>query len=467
LIAKIKNKTGFTLLILGLLNELFALSLEEALRFSQKESRLSKKLQAEVTRSEEQVNEIAAVVWPTVRAYANAGVGQQPSAMVSSGGGLATAPDLLGETEAVKGVYSMLDGFSEAFKPRVMEVYSYGLQAEYPLITFGKISTAIEVAEFENKAVQSAYKRGMQQVQMGVVSAWAQLLEAQKAIENLEASEKRMFELNSYLSRNFAMGIGYKSDVLRGQAAVSSLAAQKIYLQKNAARLLLNFNQSSGLKANSQIKLDTILGDLEWLKTEQISEEQAFANRGDLRALDMQKRIWLGGEKIDKADYLPTIGLNVKAGVTAYEEISGLGKWDNREWQVGVGLTWTLFDGYGSSSRAAQKKMEARKLELDRGELQEQIAFDINRAFMDVKATLEAEKASKVALEALTESVSLMHQDFKAGKGSLFELLGAEENLRKGEEAWLKAWLQTVLGKANIRYLAGKDLVDDVKVGEI
>lgn len=455
-----------TLLILGVVNGVFAFSLEEALRLSQNESRLSKKLEAEVIRSEEQVNEISAVVWPTLKAYASAGVGQQPSAMTSSGGS-ATQPDLSSETDAVKGLYGVLGGFSEAFEPRVMEVYSYGLQAEYPLITFGKISTAIEVAEFQNKAVKGAYKRGMQQVQMGVVSAWAQLLEAQKAVENLEASEKRMVELNTYLTRNFEMGVGYKSDVLRSQAAISSLVAQKIYLQKNASRLLLAFNQASGLKAENQIKLDTTLGDLEWLKTEAISVDQALANRGDLRAIDMQKRIWLGGEKIDKADYLPTIGLSAKAGVTAYEEVSGLGKWDNREWQVGVGLTWTLFDGFGASSKAAQKKMEARKLELDRAELQEQIAFDVNRALMDVEATAEAEKASKVALEALEESVSLMHQDFKAGKGSLFELLGAEEDLRKGEEAWLKAWLQTILGKANVWYLAGKDLVDSQRIGEV
>lgn len=462
-----KKRLGLTLLVLGVVNGVFAFSLEEALKRSQKESRLSQKLEAEVIRSEEQVNEISSVVWPTLKAYANAGIGQQPSAMTSSGGGSAVAPDLSGETDAVKGLYGILGGFSEAFEPRVMEVYSYGLQAEYPLITFGKISTAIEVAEFQEKAVKGAYKRGMQQVQMGVVSAWAQLLESQKAIENLEASEKRLKELNSYLTRNFEMGVGYKSDVLRSQAAMNSLHAQKIYLQKNTARLQLAFNQASGLKAENETKLDTTLGDLEWLKTERISEEQALANRGDLRALDMQKRIWLGGEKIDNAEYLPTIGLSAKAGVTAYEELSGLGKWDNREWQLGIGLTWNLFDGFASSSKAAQKKMEARKLELDRAELQEKIAFDVNRAFMDVQATQEAEKASKIALEALKESVNLMHQDFKAGKGSLFELLGAEEDLRKGEEAWLKAWLQTILGKANIWYLAGKDLVSVERLGEV
>jgi outer membrane protein TolC len=461
-----KKVFGGALLLVGLFNSVSALSLEEALRLSQKDSRAAKKLEAEVIRSEEQVNEIASIVWPTLKAYASAGVGQQPSAMGSSESSGA-APDLDSETEAVKGLYGMLGGFSEAFKPQVHEVYSYGLQAEYPLITFGKISTAIEVAEFQAKAVKGIYKRGLQEVQMGVVSSWAQLLEAQKASANLESSQKRLIELNQFLERNLKMGMGFKSDVLRSKAAVSSLKAQKIYLKKNEARLLLAFNQVSGLPVENEVKLDTTLGNLEWLKASEVSKQQALTNRGDLRALDMQKRIWLGGEKIDKAEYLPTIGLSAKAGVTAYDEVSGLGEWDNREWQLGIGLTWNLFDGFASSSRAAQKKMEARKLDLDRMQLEEQISFDISRAFKDVEATLEAEKASKEALEALSESVELMHQDFKAGKGSLFELLSAEEALRTGEEAWLKAWLQTILGKANIWYLAGKDLVSVSDLREV
>src|SRR5512133_3097845 len=113
-----------------------------------------------------------------------------------------------------------------------------------------------------------------------------------------------------------------------------------------------------------------------------------------------------GGVKIFKAMYYPSIAAKAEVG-TGGKEFENLFDSDYRTWQVGVGLQWTMFDGFANSAKARQYQSDSRKLSITRNMLLKVLAIEIDAALTSCVTADSAVVASESALAAMKEVYQL------------------------------------------------------------
>ncbi len=416
-----------------------ALSLGTALRESMAQG-ASAKIEAEKkVRAREFENEKRGMLWPTVAAYATAGRGAQPVDMSSYGG----------------------NGFDNVAGNQ----YAYGLQASGPIYTFGKVSTAIDMAEQQNVAVSSQVRRSLQEIQGKVLEAYASALLAEQKVQVLRRSRDRAKESFVLAERDFNAGKGMKSDLLLSKADIKSLEAEIIAAENTALLARQDLNRQLGRPADDRAELDTNLA-LEGLDGNAVSEEeaikQALESRNDLKALQLSARIYEGTAKVFQANYYPTIAYNAKVGLTGSEP-EHMVEWVHRTWNVGVGLNWTLFDGWASQganrAAAAQYKSDARVYQYQAGELSRAVAMGVTSARNNVASADSALSAALEGRAAASEAVAFLQANYPGAALRLSDVQQGEQALRNAEFGVLAARISRTKALAELRLAMGQDLV--------
>jgi len=175
--------------------------------------------------------------------------------------------------------------------------------------------------------------------------------------------------------------------------------------------------------------------------------------------LDLIKKSTEGGAKIYRSMYLPTIGGTGSLGYSKLESGS-LFKMDwSTNWTVGVGVQWTLFDGFAYKAKAAQFSSDARKLEIAKGELSKFIEIEVRTAIAECDAADSNLSASKEMHAAAKEGYELTNSNFRQGSGQFADLQLADEQLLQAELGLINARYRQLRSRAALQVAMGNDIV--------
>ncbi len=182
-------------------------------------------------------------------------------------------------------------------------------------------------------------------------------------------------------------------------------------------------------------------------------------NRPDLQALRLQSQFVEGTARMYEILYRPSLGVQGKLGILAYEP-DQLGSWQNREWQVGIGLHWPLFDGFANNARARKARSDARTLAMTANQATDLARIEIENALGERTASDSALTAARQGLAAAEEARALVDADFKAGAGQLIDLMATEQSLREAQLNLLNAEYLRIRSIAALQTAMGRNLIE-------
>ena len=179
----------------------------------------------------------------------------------------------------------------------------------------------------------------------------------------------------------------------------------------------------------------------------------ALEDNSTLRSLDIQRSIATNQLKIEQGSYLPQVALI--ASQRLWDE--GLNDQLFPRTFVGVGVSWTLFDGLGREKRVARSRATLRTTNATRTEVESQLSIAIERLYQNIQTAI-SEFAALTTTEQLAEDlVRTRRKAFAEGVATSTEVVDAEVVLseaRLGKAATLYA-IDTSL--ATLLMLCGQD----------
>lgn len=454
------------------------LTLEAAIRESLSKSEEILMLKEKEKRFDALRGQAWAGAYPRISAYANAGRGASPFDLSSLGfkaapryqsddSGYVVRPTDAGGN-APAGLHVPIDNSPQQSGPTVINMaqnrFTYGLQAEQSIFSFGRLGQAIRTANIQDQADRSSRRRSTQTLQLQVLDTYYGAVTSQARLGTLESAVKRQRETVAFLESNFRMGAGQRSIVLLAVTALKSLEPDRIRAERDAAAARMSLNRVLGRPLEAPIELDTAtrlpMDPIATLPDSQ-SLQTLISERSDIKSMELQRKSLEGQARYLRMQYLPSLGAQGKVGVLAYKLNQLKEIEDNREWSVGIGLNWTLFDGFGLSSQAKQVSSDARSLGIQTQQTRKMVQIEIESAFREYQAADTALLAAEQAVSAAQEAQALLSQDFRAGKGQLTDLLSAEESLRNAEFGVLGARYQHIRSAAAMRLALGKGLINE------
>ncbi|GAB4370755.1 MAG: TolC family protein [Deltaproteobacteria bacterium] len=282
------------------------------------------------------------------------------------------------------------------------------------------------IAAREEQAKALDLSRRKEEVVFQVLSAY---LDLQTAKEYLDVAERGLSDAREHHRIAEAMerrGVGLASDRLRAKVFLARAEAERVTAENRVVLARTALGLAMGEPGGVQVDA---VEPVPPLPEKGVLADRIAAlskTRSDLRAVSLRVENADRRVTFEKSGYLPDVGVRGSYRVDAED---GPFSADNRTWNVGVGLTWNLFDGFrreAAVARAAAERSGAR--ERFRGSA-DRAAFEVTRAFLAVGESERRLEIARAAAEAAEEGVRLVKARYENQLARMIDLLDAQTAL--------------------------------------
>ncbi|MBE9130079.1 MULTISPECIES: TolC family protein [unclassified Coleofasciculus] len=313
------------------------------------------------------------------------------------------------------------------------------LEVNYAAYTAGRRSATIRAAEEQVRFQQLDVERISEDLRLNVSNVYYNLQEADAQVEISQAAvTDAARSLQDAVLREQA-GLGTRFEVLQAQVELANNNQQltnSISQQRIVRRQLvqvLSLDQQVAVSAADPIQL---AGN--WDLSLEESIIIAFKNRAELEQQLIQRTISQQQQRIALAAIRPQLSL-----FGSYNILADFGNDDGPEdgFTLGARLQWNFFDGGAARARAAQEEVNEAIAETQFANQRNQIRFQVEQAFFELKSSQENIQTATLALEQARESLRLARLRVEAGIGTQTDVINQQTALTRARINLLTAIL--------------------------
>jgi len=310
------------------------------------------------------------------------------------------------------------------------------LSADWLLWDFGGRRASLNQTKATLAALQASYDARSQQVALSAVQAYFQRLATGAALDAATASVSAAEETAKAARQRVIVGAGTREDELQAETALAQARLTQIQRQGELASADGQLAVVAGYPASQPVRLADKLPAPDASATPPALDallEQALRLRPD--RLAQQRSIAAAESDLDRiaAQALPRISVSASGG----ESRDSNGRSDSG--QVALNATLPLFTGFQQhyQQRAAQSQIEQQKLELQR--IEQQVSLDVWQAWQSLGTARARVGATDSLLASAQESSRAALARYRAGLGSLLNVLNAQSSLADARQQQARA----------------------------
>jgi len=279
---------------------------------------------------------------------------------------------------------------------------------------------------------------------------------------NLAALDRAEVNLRS-AQGFFQVGTQPKSFVTRAEVDVANARVNVIRAQNavNLARVALNAAMGIAVNAPTEVKDLLSYSQFPINRDELIAE--ALRNRPEYRQVKALADSADATVRQTFRDFFPNLfgsGTYGVAGITGFpaaDSRSTNGFIDSgNQWNVGLTLSWSIFDGGGKIARYKESKanLEAAKARVRDTELQ--VWQNVEQSYLNLGEAEERIGAAQKAVESAEENYQLARGRFDAGVANIIELTDAQLALTQAQSDQAQALSDYRIGIARLERALGR-----------
>ena len=301
---------------------------------------------------------------------------------------------------------------------------------------FGRTWAAKDVAKYTADAIKEVLEAQKLDISQLVKTQYFTLLLSKRLVQvNVAALERAEVNLRS-AQGFFQVGTQPKSFVTRAEVDVANARVNVIRAQNavNLARVALN--TAMGIAINSATEVKDLLSYVQFPTDRAQLVSEALRNRPEYRQVKAQVDAAEAAVRQTFRDFFPnlfasgTYGIAGVSGGPAFQQrvTNGFVDYGN-QWNVGLTLTWNIFDGGNRIARYKEAKaaVEASQARVRDTELQ--VWQNVEQSYLNLGESAERIGAAEKAVESAGENYQLARGRFDAGVANIIELTDAQQAL--------------------------------------
>jgi outer membrane protein len=321
------------------------------------------------------------------------------------------------------------------------------LSASQLLWDFGKTWAATDAAKATSDSAREQVELQKDLIVLAVKENYfLQLLSARLVVVGAQAVDRAELNLKS-AKGFFDVGTRPKFDVTRAEVDVANARVNLIRAQNAVSLARIGLNQAMGIAINAPTRIKDVLAyepvtfDRETLVAEALRQRPEYKQarlRGEAAEATVRQNfrdffpglfgVGSVGAGKSQDDFRGSIG-----GSLLTTTPPGVSSTESRDWQVGIELRWSIFDGGNKIARYREAKalLEAAQAGVRDSELQ--IWQQVEQAHVNVVEAEERIGAAQKAVESAQENFRLSQGRFDAGVGTIIELTDAQLALTQAQ----------------------------------
>lgn len=322
---------------------------------------------------------------------------------------------------------------------------SYGpsLTINYLLFDFGGRAASVEEARQTLIATSFAQNQTIQDVILRVEQAWYGYLGAKSLLASQDATLKeRQASLDAAKARHDA-GVATIADVLQAQTALSQTQLNYETFEGTLRQFEGSLSTAMGLPATTKfatatnelatdVPVDAIHGAVDELIA------RAEAARPDLAAARADVQRSRSRVQEARSAGLPTFSFTSSIASTTFR---GAANVTTQPYSYGISMRFPVFTGFRTQYDVRQaREQEQQTIEEARG-LEQQVGLQVWTSYYSMQTAAQRVKTSRDLLTAAQQSADVARSRYRAGVGSILDLLTAEAALEsaRGQDVQSRA----------------------------
>jgi outer membrane protein len=340
---------------------------------------------------------------------------------------------------------------------------SASVTASQLLFDFGRTWAAKDVAKSSAEALKEVLETQKLDISQLVKTQYYTLLLSKRLVEvNVTALERAEVNLRS-AQGFFQVGTQPKSFVTRAEVDVANGRVNVIRAQNAVSLTRVALNTAMGIAVNAPTEVKDLLAYQQFPMNRDALVGEAIKNRPEYRQVKAQAEAADASVRQTFRDFFPnlfgsgTYGVVGVTGTSAFNSRSSSGFVDSgNEWNVGLTLSWSIFDGGGKVARYKEAKanLEASQARVRDAELQ--VWQSVEQSYLNLGEAEERIGAAGKAVESAEENYQLARGRFDAGVANIIELTDAQLALTQAQSTEAQALSDYRISIANLERALGR-----------
>lgn len=334
----------------------------------------------------------------------------------------------------------------DAFRTDTRNMYAGAITLTQPLYMGGKIRAYNKITQYAEELARQQHHSGMQEVILSTDQAYWQVISLTNKKKLAEGYLKLLQQLDSDVEKMIAEGVATKADGLSVRVKVNEaeMTLTKVEDGLSLAKMLLC--QLCGLNLQTPIILaDENMENIPLLQPEtHFDMTTAYANRPEIRGLELATKIYKQKVNVARAEYLPSIALMGNYMATNPSVFNSFEKKFKGMWNVGVMVQVPLWHWGEGIYKVKAAKAEARITQYQLEDAKEKVELQVNQSAFKVNEAMKKLTMANKNMEKAEENLRYATLGFKEG-------VIATSNVLEAQTAWLSAQSEKIDAQIDVK----------------
>ena len=322
---------------------------------------------------------------------------------------------------------------------------------ELPLYTGGRITAGIESARQAALGAGFSTQAYAQELRLRVATAYIDVLRARRA---LRAAESAVASLEAHTREVAVMlerGAVPRNDWLAARVTLADAGQARLRADSRQQLALAAYNRLLGQPLDRQAPLEDIAEAAPVAGPVDELVERALAQRPELAGSAAQAQALAEQARGESASHRPQLGL-----IADYQHLDNQ-VLDREDFSLlGLGFSWTLWDGGRIRDRASALRSASRTATRERDDLRSRIALEVHEAWLALHEAQARVPLTREAVDQAEENLRVGREQYGVGLATNTVVLDAEALRLQAVANHDNALLDVVLGELRLRRAIGE-----------
>lgn len=334
----------------------------------------------------------------------------------------------------------------DAFRTDTRNVYAGAITLTQPLYMGGKIRAYNKITKYAEELARQQHNSGMLEVILSTDQAYWQVISLVNKKKLAESYLKLLQKLDSDVEKMIAEGVATKADGLSVRVKVNEaeMTLTKVEDGLSLSRMLLC--QLCGIDLSTPVVLaDEDIDDIPLMPvTTDFEVETAYANRPEIRSLELATKIYQQKINVTRSEHLPSLALMGNYMVTNPSVFNSFENKFKGMWNVGIMLQLPIWHWGEGLYKVKAAKAEARIAQYQLEDAKEKIELQVNQSAFKVNEAAKKLTMAKKNLEKADENLRYATLGFEEG-------VIAPSNVLEAHTAWLSAQSEKIDAQIDVK----------------
>lgn len=330
---------------------------------------------------------------------------------------------------------------------------------EQPLFTGFRLLAIKNASELNNKASIVENSKIKNNKALEIHQAFWNFYKTTKIIEVLEENLKLVKSQINNVKNLVETGVLTQNELLKLKVAEADVKSKLIDALNQSKVVQANFNRVIGVKLNSDTKIIA----------EEYNEEIIEYNFNEILSEAIQARDELVANKyrIEAANEYITA-----AKSTWFPQISAFGSYNylkldgstllndesNNFWMVGVGMQWSIWDWWKTSSNKTIAVEQHFQIDVANKMLKEKIELEVYSNYLNLQSEIQKIELNKLRVESAKENYRIVNNKFNSEISTSTELLEASTLFTEAKIKLITSSIDYKLAKIKLENSIGRKI---------